>query len=92
MTLSAKRITGAIVALLFLVYTADWVWFLHRSNSKLGALGSVTYYLATAVKNGQVDVFFNQPQTEVCVRSLFPHYGRCPCWYASRKSNIRIVH
>jgi hypothetical protein len=91
--MSAKRIAGAAIALLLAVYMVDWMWFSHRSsNPKAGdALGSVTYYYASALKDGKAEVYFDQPQTEVCVRSLFPHSGHSPCWYASRKNNIRTI-
>jgi hypothetical protein len=91
--MSAKRTAGAMIAVLLVIYIADWIWFLRRSsNPKAGdVLGSVTYYYANALKDGKAEVYFDQPQTEVCVRSLFPHAGHSPCWYASRKSNIRTI-
>jgi hypothetical protein len=46
------------------------------------ALGTVTYYYAAMPKNGKLDIFDNQPQTEVCAYSLFPHAGYRPRWYA----------
>jgi hypothetical protein len=30
------------------------------------------------------------PQTELCVRSLFPHLGHSPCWYVSRRT-VKII-
>jgi hypothetical protein len=91
--MSAERIAGAAIAALLAIYMADWMWFLHRSsNPSLGnALGSVTYYYASALKDGKAEVYFDQPQTEVCARSLFPHSGHSPCWYASRKNNVRTI-
>ena len=91
--MNAERMTAAAAALLLAIFIADWVWFLHRSgNPAVGnALGSVTYYYASALKDGKAEVYFDQPQTEVCVRSLFPHSGHSPCWYASRKNNVRTI-
>jgi hypothetical protein len=91
--MSAKRIILAAIALLLATYMADWTWFLHRSSdTKAGdVLGSVTYYYASALKDGKAEVYFDQPQTEICVHSLFPHSGHNPCWYASRKSNVRTI-
>ena len=90
--MSAKRIAGAAIALFLAIFIVDWVWFLHRSSNPGMALGSVTYYYASALKDGKAEVYFDQPQTEVCVHSLFPHSGHSPCWYASRKSNVRTIN
>jgi hypothetical protein len=91
--MNAKRITGAAIGLFLAIYVIDWMWFVHRSsNPNVGnALGSVTYYYASALKNGKAEVYFDQPQTEVCARSLFAHSGHSPCWYASRKNNVRTI-
>ena len=73
------------------LFVGDWIWFSHRSGSPGGALGSVTYYFASALKDGKAEVYFDQPQTETCARSLFPHAGYNPCWYENRRSNVRTV-
>ena len=41
-------------------------------------------------KNGRLEVFYNQPQSEVCVYALFPHAGYRPCWYAVR-NKVRTI-
>lgn len=91
--MSVKRVLVSTMAVFLVLYFADWAWFLRRSsNPKAGdALGSVTYYYASALKDGKAEVYFDQPQTEVCVHSLFPHAGHSPCWYANRKNNVRTV-
>jgi hypothetical protein len=91
--MSAQRVLLTAIAMLLVVFIADWAWFLHRSsNPAVGdALGSVTYYYASALKDGKAEVYFDQPQTEVCVHSLFPHSGHNPCWYASRRNNVRTI-
>jgi hypothetical protein len=50
----------------------------------------VTFYVATPLKNGKLDIFYDQPQTEVCVYSLLPHAGYRPCWYAARQT-VRTI-
>jgi len=74
--------------LLAAVYGCDYLWLRYRMvNLKAGdAFGSVTYYDSTTMKNGKVEVFYDQPLTEVCVHAIFPHFGDRPCWYASRKT------
>ena len=51
---------------------------------------TLTFYYSTRLKNGREQVFYDQPQTEVCVRAVFPHGGRRPCWYA-RREPVRVV-
>ena len=80
-------------ALSFLgVYASDYVWTEYRMGHDTAgqALGNVTFYYATVLKSGRTEIFYDQPQTEVCVQALFPHSGYRPCWYAV-KSRVRIV-
>jgi hypothetical protein len=51
---------------------------------------ALTFYYSTQLKNGRVQVYYDQPQTEVCVRAVFPHGGRRPCWYARREPVRRV--
>jgi hypothetical protein len=51
---------------------------------------TLTFYYSTRLKNGRVQVYYDQPQSEVCVRTVFPHGGRRPCWYA-RREPVRLV-
>jgi hypothetical protein len=64
-----------------LVYAGDWLAAAVRPHP----FDTLVFFLATPLKNGRVEVFYDQPQTEVCVRALFPHFGRRPCWYARRQ-------
>ena len=81
------------VALSFLgVFASDYAWLEYRMGHDTAgqAFGSVTFYYATPLKNGRTEIFYDQPQTEVCVLALFPHAGYRPCWYAKR-SQVRMV-
>ena len=51
---------------------------------------TLTFYYSTQLKNGRVQVYYDQPKTEVCVRAVFPHGGRRPCWYARREPVRRV--
>ena len=51
---------------------------------------TLTFYYSTQLKNGRVQVYYDQPQTEVCVRAVFHHGGRRPCWYARREPVRRV--
>jgi hypothetical protein len=74
------------------VYASDYAWLEYRIGHDTAgqAFGSVTFYYATALKNGRTEIFYDQLQTEICVQALFPHAGYRPCWYAAR-SQVRMV-
>jgi hypothetical protein len=50
----------------------------------------VTSYYGTALKDGKMEIFTDQPQVETCAHSLFPHSGYRPCWYAAR-NNVKPI-
>jgi hypothetical protein len=79
-------------AALAVVYLCDSLYIRHKMSSgdSSSALGAVQYYPATQEKSGQVEIFFESPQNETCVHSLFPHYGYNPCWYAKRRT-VRLM-
>ncbi|MGH9712392.1 MAG: hypothetical protein ACRD5M_03735 [Candidatus Acidiferrales bacterium] len=83
-----KRVALVALALLAAAYVCDYLWVRYKvANPKAGdPFGSVTFYDSTTMKNGKVEVFYDQPQTQACVRAIFPHYGDQPCWYAGRKT------
>ncbi len=60
------------------------------SRNPFGTVNVQPYY-AIHLKNKKTEFDFDvPPQTNVCVKSLFPHLGYPPCWYASRKTSQRI--
>ena len=81
-----------MLTLFVMVYACDYALLHHRMGKHSGAdgLGTVTSYYGTALKNGKMEIFTDQPLTETCVRSLFPHSGLRPCWYASR-NNVKPI-
>ena len=81
----------SFLVLLGVVYLLDdlSVWY-RTATAKDGLLDEVTFYYATALKNGRVEVFYDQPQTEACLHALFPHLGLSPCWYVARRTVRRI--
>jgi hypothetical protein len=91
-TLVAKGLLLAAALSILGVYASDYAWLEYRIGHDTAgqAFGSVTFYYATALKNGRTEIFYDQPQTEICVQALFPHAGYRPCWYAA-KSQVRIV-
>ena len=90
--IKARRVLIAVPVLLTILYAGDYLWLqLRMSHSLVGPpLGMVQFYWATPLKNGKEEIFFDQPQTETCARSLFPHLGYRPCWYTSGKT-VRVI-
>jgi len=82
----------ALVLGFTLLYAGDYLLIRHKmANQANGnAFGTVKFYYGTPLKNGRVQIFVEQPETEVCIHSLFPHFGYHPCWYASREE-IRMI-
>jgi hypothetical protein len=58
-------------------------------GSGYGTLTVHPYY-ALHKRREKVDLIFADPEVETCVRSLFPHMGDRPCWYAVRHTDKRI--
>ena len=88
----SKQIAIAAIAALAILYAADYAIFQYNlsKNGAAAALGTVTSYYGTALKDGKMEIFTDQPQTETCAHSLFPHAGYRPCWYASR-NNVKPI-
>ena len=68
------------------LYLGDYVALRYQiaRGGPTAAVETITILYATPLKNGQVSIFWDQPQTETCTRSIFPHLGNPPCWYAKR--------
>jgi hypothetical protein len=65
-------------------YAADYAILRFRIWRKLDPYGSVTVqvYYAVPQKNGKMEYDFQSSEEETCVKSIFPHLGNRPCWYA----------
>jgi hypothetical protein len=87
-----KATVAVLVAAAVVLYAGDFAWFEYRMRNikPNDPLQSMTFYYATDIKGGKVEVFDDQPQTETCVHSIFPHGGYKPCWRFSRSGIVRI--
>ena len=87
-SLVAKGLLLAAALSLVGVWVSDYAWLEYRIGRDTAgqAFGSVTFYDSTTMKNGKVEVFYDQPQTQPCVHAIFPHSGDEPCWFAGRKT------
>jgi hypothetical protein len=68
------------------LYAGDYLlinWRIHKGQKPFETI-QVESYSAVPEKNNRVEFFYNEPETEECVRSLFPHFDDNPCWYAAR--------
>lgn len=85
-------IARVLVSLAALLYASDFAWFEYRVRHSRpnDPLETVTFYYATSMKNGKVEIFYDQPQTQTCVHAFFPHQGYRPCWRLGRSGIQRI--
>jgi len=85
-------IAGVLFLLATLVYAGDYLLVRFKIPKNREPFSSVIIqpYYAIHQKNGKTEFDYAQPQTEVCVQSLFPHFGYAPCWYVKRHTDKRI--
>lgn len=88
----AGRWLAIAAGVLVVVYVCEDLFLRYRANhgATSAVFDNVTTYEAGAVKGGKEEFYFDQPQVEVCVRALFPHFGDAPCWYA-RRHTVRLL-
>ena len=86
------RIAGAIVLAGLVTYAGDYLSLRYRTFKNRNPYSTVNIQPLYAIheKNGRTEYDLAQPQTEVCVHSLFPHSGYRPCWYVNRHTEQRI--
>jgi hypothetical protein len=80
------RLGVALVLLLIVLFVGDTLSVRYRLPGNREPFGTVeveTYY-AVLKKDGKTEYILGNTENQTCVRSLFPHYGYSPCWYASR--------
>jgi hypothetical protein len=93
----ARCIFFATLALLFVVYLGDFLWFQLRVHYPAAGptTSSVHRYrlLAIPLKNNKVEYQLDSQKPEEdlpCARSLFSHAGNRPCWYVTRHAKDPI--
>lgn len=80
-----RAVLGVVIAFC-VAYTGDYLALRYRiaTRGEAAATDTVTVLYGTPLKNGQTEIFTDQPQSETCSRSIFPHLGYPACWYARR--------
>jgi hypothetical protein len=90
---SARRLilaNTALIALLAVMYFVD-AGVLRYRLARGGGREMLTVYFATRLKSGKLEIFTDRPQTEICARALFPHFGYRPCWYVRRTGGVKVI-
>jgi hypothetical protein len=87
-----KRALVIILLLGGLVYAGDYLSLRFRIPNQRAQFGSVEIERSYAVKtkDGKTQYLFDQPEAQVCVHSLFPHFGATPCWYLERHTRPTV--
>jgi hypothetical protein len=87
-----KRILIVVGSVLCLTYAGDYTSVRFRIPKGRDPFGTVQVrsYYSVMKKNGKPDFYFNPPENQACVRSLFPHFGYSPCWYLKRHKVQKI--
>ena len=94
LSLFAKWTLAGVLAAMVLLYAGDYLVVRFKmSQPKFGsAFGSVRLQpiYAVAQKDGKSELYLDDPETDTCVHSIFPHFGDAPCWYLNHKKNEMI--
>ena len=86
------RLGAASLLLLAVLFIGDSLSVRYRFPGNRDPFGTVeveTYY-AVLKKDGKTEYIQGDTENQTCVRSLFPHNGYWPCWYANRNKVKRI--
>jgi hypothetical protein len=83
----------AVCVLFVALFAGDYLALRYRfaAHGVDSVTAHVTTYDAARMKNSKYAIFGDQPQTETCVRSIFPWLGLDPCWYV-RNHNVKILN
>jgi hypothetical protein len=86
------RSIAAVVLLIALVFTVDYLVLRIRIATNHQPFGSVTVhpYYAVPEKGNKTEYMLGDQTDQQCVHSLFPHMGDSPCWYLSGHPDQRV--
>jgi hypothetical protein len=75
-----------------LLYACDYTVIRYRIATNRAPYGSVNVdvYYAIQQKANKTEFTFAGTESQTCLRSLFPHFGYPPCWYARRHTDKQI--
>ena len=83
----------ALCVLFVAVFAGDYLLLRYRFATRGvdAVTAKMVTYDAALLKDNKYSVFSDQPQTETCVKSIFPWLGLNPCWYVRRHS-VKILN
>ena len=86
-----KRKLIIAVLVLGLLYLGDFLSLRLRLPAR-DIFGSVTVhtYYSVKLKSGKTEYDYAGDHDVTCANSLFPQFGRKPCWYARRHTDEQI--
>jgi hypothetical protein len=86
------RVAGVAALLALFTYAGDYLSVRYRIPNGREQFSTVTIqpYYAIHEKNGKTEYDYAQPETQICIHSLFPHFGYSPCWYVKRHTDKKI--
>jgi len=89
----AARCLLALLVLVAAAYCVEDLMVRYRVSHKQAAslFSEVPVYQAGEVKGGRVEYYFDQPRTETCLHTVFPHLGVAPCWYVTRHALQQVA-
>jgi hypothetical protein len=90
-----RRVALAIVVLSAVLYVGDYLSVRFKIAKKTAGdpLDSMKIQRTYVIphKDGRAEIIFGEPETQMCVHSLFPHLGYTPCWYLKRQAAKPLV-
>jgi hypothetical protein len=89
----ASNVALGLCILFVLVFAGDYIVMRYRfaAHGVESVTAHFVTYDAALMKDSKYAVFSDQPQTQTCVRSLFPWLGLTPCWYG-RGHTVQILN
>jgi hypothetical protein len=85
---------GIVVCVsLIILFAGDFLVLRIRiaAQGVAGVTQKVTTFQAALLKDNKFNVYFDQPQIQTCVRSIFPWLDDTPCWYV-RRHTVNILN
>ena len=83
------RVVGYLVLALAGAYLVDGAIAKARGAGAFGQVQVQPYY-AVPMKDGKTQFMMLDPETDTCIRSIFPHFGSQPCWRMKTQQRINM--
>ncbi len=87
-TKRALLLTGLGLLVLYAGEDLSLRYRIPRGREPFGSV-QVNHFMAVPLKNGKSEFDFTGAEAESCVRAIFPHLAKSPCWYLSRHNEKR---